>query len=121
MGLQADLPAEYSSLQTHQLFAEVVPKLADEVHEAVEGVRLGMLGCLFVRVSLELEVDGGVQLVHALHVSDARVELGIDEESPLAFLQHEAVSSQGAVGTLLADMPAVARRQCRSLCKTHLD
>lgn len=41
---------------------------------------------LAVRVSGKRIVEGPHDFIHALHISDARVELGIDEQDPLHHL-----------------------------------
>ena len=73
----------------HQLLAEVVAELGDDVHEAVERVRLGRAARRPVSIRPEVEVQRREQLVHALHVAQPRVELGEDEQRALHLLRRE--------------------------------
>ena len=70
----------------YQLLTEVVPELRNDVHEAEEGVCLCIPRVLLQGVASEVVVQGRQQLVHALHVSQARVELGKQEQSSLHLL-----------------------------------
>jgi hypothetical protein len=69
-----------------QLFAVVVPKLGHQVDEAPKGVRLSALPRVLVRVGAEDVIDGRQQLVHALHVGQPRVQLGIHKQRALHLL-----------------------------------
>ena len=71
----------------HQLLAEVVPELGQQVHEAVEGVGLRMLRRARRGVGAEVVVQRRQQLVHALHVAQARVELGKYKQAALHLLR----------------------------------
>lgn len=70
----------------YQLLTKVVSEFRNQVHEAEKGVCLCMGRNAGSGVPLEEVVQGCVELVHALHVRQTRVELGKDEKRPLHFL-----------------------------------
>lgn len=70
----------------HQVLAKVISKLADKLHKAEKCVCFCMLSSICVRVCCKLVVDWGIYLIHALYILDPRVQLCINEQGSLDFL-----------------------------------
>ena len=70
----------------HQVLAKMIPKLADKLHKAEKRVCFRMHSGTCVRVCCKLIIDWCIYLIHALHILDPRIQLRIDEQGSLDFL-----------------------------------
>ena len=88
--------------------AEVISEFGYDVHEAEESISFSSSSSNRIWVGAEVVVQGSKQLIHALHISKARVELCKYEQRTLHFLHRQCTPShqalwmwQAALGTCL--------------------
>mmetsp|Transcript_30677 Transcript_30677/g.51659 ORF Transcript_30677/g.51659 Transcript_30677/m.51659 type:complete len:209 (-) Transcript_30677:848-1474(-) len=69
-----------------QLLAERVAEVAHDLHKAKESVRFGVRRHERVRICAEQVIQRRQELIHALHISQARVQFRKNEKRPLELL-----------------------------------
>lgn len=78
--------ASLHEVLAHQVLAKMISKFADQLHKAEKCVCFRMHSSICVRVCCKLIIDRCIYLIHALHILDPRVQLGVDEQCSLDFL-----------------------------------
>ena len=103
----------------YQVLAEVISKLADKLHKAEKCVCFRMHSSICVHVCRKLIIDWGIYLVHALYILDPRVQLCIDEQGSLDFLNVDVDDASLPFWKVLRSVSLVQPRTLNS-CTAYL-
>lgn len=101
----------------HQVLAEMISKLADELHKTEECICFRMHSNVCVRICCKLIIYRCIYLIHSLHILDTRIQLCINKQCSLDFLNINHACQPSTKGIMVChSAPAQPSDQVTSLC-----